>query len=435
MNPRGMNAKARPEGLPMQPFFSTMEQRLSLARQRYFEEGVRPSGLVSEAVIQSWSRCLQAQRQPNEAVTFAMVTASRAHSAMTRSRVLLKAAEGDLKQLASTLAGTSCTLLLTDPQGVVVHHAFADYNADEVLLPLARRMGCNLSEDSIGTNALGLTAHTGQPSVVLGAEHFFGGVQVLHCAAAPIRDIHGQMAGVLDLTSESRPFGFDAASVVGLYATAIENNLLRAQSADHIVIQLQTSPAFLGTPMEGLIGLAPNGRIAWMNPAAARLLGGSAATAMHGEPLTAESALALTPSQLAALTRARQPTNHRLPNGLQVWMRLGMQARDGIASPVFRMAAAKAATTPLEQVTDSAQGLPRTPSRTPPEMSRAMSPAMSQAMSQEKPPQTLRRGELHLIEAALASCQGNVSKAARTLGVSRGLIYRHLKQGKQSAAH
>jgi len=56
-------------------------------------------------------------------------------------------------------------------------------------------------------------------------------------------------------------------------------------------------------------------------------------------------------------------------------------------------------------------------------------------MSQEKPPQTLRRGELHLIEAALASCQGNVSKAARTLGVSRGLIYRHLKQGKQSAAH
>ncbi len=388
--------------LPVQPFFSTPEQRLALARQRYFEEGVRPSGLVSETVIQSWSRCLQAQRRPGDAVTFPMVTASRTHSALTRSRVLLEAASDELKQLASTLSGTSCTLFLTDPQGVVVHHAYADYNADEVLLPLARRVGCNLSEDSIGTNAPGLTAHTGEASVVLGAEHFFGGVQVMHCAAAPIRDIHGQMAGVLDLTTESRPFGFDAAAVVGLYATAIENHLLRAQSADHIVIQLQTSPAFLGTPMEGLAGIAPDGRIAWMNRAASRLLGLSAGAAS----LSAEATLALKPAQLASLTRNHQPTSHRLPSGLQVWMLLRMQARDGVAAPVFQMTKSR--------VEESATAVDETV---------------------KQPPTTLRHGELHLIESALASCDGNVSKAARSLGVSRGLIYRHLKQGKSAAAH
>jgi sigma-54 dependent transcriptional regulator, acetoin dehydrogenase operon transcriptional activator AcoR len=398
MNRSVMN-HSNPRALPVQPFFSTPEQRLALARQRYFEEGVRPSGLVSETVIQSWSRCLQAQRRPGDAVTFPMVTASRTHSALTRSRVLLEAASDELKQLASTLSGTSCTLFLTDPQGVVVHHAYADYNADEVLLPLARRVGCNLSEDSIGTNAPGLTAHTGEASVVLGAEHFFGGVQVMHCAAAPIRDIHGQMAGVLDLTTESRPFGFDAAAVVGLYATAIENHLLRAQSADHIVIQLQTSPAFLGTPMEGL---APDGRIAWMNRAASRLLGSTLGTT----PLSAEATLALTASQLSALTRSHQPTPHRLPSGLQVWMLLRMQARDGVAAPVFQM------TSPKTDEKPSAA-----------------------TVAIKAPPETLRHGELHLIEAALASCEGNVSKAARSLGVSRGLIYRHLKQGKQVASH
>ena len=403
MNRSVMNP-SNPSTLPMQPFFSTPEQRLALARQRYFEEGVRPSGLVSETVIQSWSRCLQARRRPGDAVTFPMVTASRTHSALTRSRVLLEAASDELKQLASTLSGTSCTLFLTDPQGVVVHHAYADYNADEVLLPLARRVGCNLSEDSIGTNAPGLTAHTGEASVVLGAEHFFGSVQVMHCAAAPIRDIYGQMAGVLDLTTESRPFGFDAAAVVGLYATAIENHLLRAQSADHIVIQLQTSPAFLGTPMEGLAGIAPDGRIAWMNRAASRLLG-LLGLSPAAASLSAEATLALTPSQLAALTRSHQPTSHRLPSGLQVWMLLRMQARDGVAAPVFQMAA------PVEQKQGSAS-----------------EPVKST-------PETLRHGELHLIEAALAKCQGNVSQAARSLGVSRGLIYRHLKQGKQTASH
>ena len=414
-----MNLRADPSSsLPMQPFFSTPEQRLALARQRYFEEGVRPSGLVSETVIQSWSRCVQAQRQPNEAVSFAMVTASRAHSALTRSRVLLKAADLELQQLASTLSGTACTLILTDPHGVVVHHAYADYNPAEVVLPLARRVGCNLGEESIGTNALGLTAHTGEPSVVLGAEHFFSTVQVLHCAAAPIRDIHGQMAGVLDLTSETRPFGFDAAAVVGLYATAIENHLLRAQSADHIVIQLQTSPAFLGTPMEGLLGIAPDGRIAWINRAARRLLGlapapGARFDASLCDELRAETALALSVAKLAALTRNTQPTAHRLPNGLQVWMLLRMQARDGAAAPVFQMAAAH------HEASGSAT---HTPPSAPVNAAKA-------------PTETLRHGELHLIEAALASCAGNVSQAARSLGVSRGLIYRHLKQGKAARQH
>jgi transcriptional regulator of acetoin/glycerol metabolism len=47
---------------------------------------------------------------------------------------------------------------------------------------------------------------------------------------------------------------------------------------------------------------------------------------------------------------------------------------------------------------------------------------------------TLRDNDKHLIERTVHACGGNVSKAARTLGVSRGLIYRHLKQAKGAAA-
>ena len=395
----------------MQPFFSTPQQRLALARQRYFEEGVRPSGLVSEGVIQSWARCLQAQRRPDEAITFATVTASRAHSALTRSRVLLAAAANELSQLESTLAGTCCTVLLTDPQGVVVHSARAGYNADEVLLPLARRVGSNLAEDSIGTNAPGMTAHTGEASVVLGGEHFFGSVQVMHCAAAPIRDIHGQVAGVLDVTSESRPFGFDAASVVGLYATAIENRLLRAQSAEHIVLHLQTSPALLGTPMEGLAGIASDGRIAWMNRAAMRLLGMARIT---GEQ-RAEAVFALGVDSLAALTRRSEASMHRLPNGLSVWLLARMQARDG-AREVIHIGA------PADAAAGSVAGSVAAPAAP------AAADASDRAAVLEPLSGTLRHSELNMITRTLQACDGNVSKAARQLGVSRGLVYRHLKQ-------
>ena len=374
---------------PVQPFFSTPAQRLALARQRYFEDGVRPSGLVSEGVIQSWSRCVQSHRDPVEQIAFNPVTPSRVHSALARSQLLLQAAATDLTQLENTLAGTACTAILTDPQGVVVHATRSAAHHGEVLLPLARRVGVSLDEDHIGTGAPGVTLRTGQPSLVLGGEHFFGHMHGLYCAAAPIRDLRGQLAAVLDLTCESRPFGFDAAAVVALYATTIENQLLRAQSTEHIVVHLQTSAALLGTPMEGLAGLDSNGRIAWINNVASRLLG----MAQGETGLRVGEVFGLDLNRLAELTRDGGTAMHRLPNGLNVWLAARLHARDG-APQLFQLG-------------------------------HAPEPA---PVPEAAPPGTLRESDRALIERSVREHGGNVSKAARALGISRGRVYRHLKR-------
>src|SRR5664279_2608328 len=136
-----MHAASSHSPLPTQPFFSTPEQRLALARERFFEQGIRPSGLVGEAVIQSWSRCLQAHRNPDEAIAFNPVTESRIHSALGRSRLLRETAAAELKELETALAGTTCTVLLTDPHGVVVHVGRPGASPCEVVLPLAGRIG------------------------------------------------------------------------------------------------------------------------------------------------------------------------------------------------------------------------------------------------------------------------------------------------------
>ena len=393
--------------LPAQPFFSTPQQRLALARQRYFEEGVRPSGLVGEHVIQSWSRCVQGHRDPIEQIAFNPVTQSRIHSALARSQALLAAAATDLSQLESTLAGTACTAILTDAHGVVVHATRSAGYHGERLMPLASRIGVNLDEEHVGTAAPGITLRTGQPCVVTAGEHFFGGLQVMHCAAAPIRDVSGRIAAVLDLTSESRPFGFDAAAVVGLYATTIENHLLRAQSNEHIVVHLQTSAALIGTPMEGLAGLDPNGRIAWVNNVGARLLGMA-----QGEPgRLCTEVFGLDAARLAILTRTGGASLHRLPNGLNIWLAAQMQARDGAVH--------------LHPVTP-AHWAP------PPQDAPVPQPPPAAPRLSSLPAATLRDSDRHLVEQTVKACGGNVSKAARTLGVSRGLVYRHLRQASSA---
>lgn len=386
--------------LASNPFFPTPQQRLALARRRYFEDGVRPSGLVSEAVIQSWQRCLHARQDPAHNPGFNPVTASRIHGVLARSRQLLEAASNELDQLRATLAGTTGTAILTDAHGVVVGTTFCGARPQEVLMPVSARVGVNLAEEAVGTTAPGITARTGRPSVVLGCEHFFNPVQVMYCAAAPIHDVRGQLAGVLDLSSEHLPFSFDATSVVGLYATAIENRLLCAQSSEHLVLQMQVSPALLGTPMAALVGLSSVGRIEWLNGAAARLLGVDAPQ-RGALDLDCEQHLGQTCARLAGLTRAAGPTAVQLPNGLMVWMRASLQAPDG-APRVHTIATQSGAAAESSQARASAPAGPL-------------------------PAGTLRERDRHMIARTVEACGGNVSKAARQLGVSRGLIYRHMR--------
>lgn len=371
--------------LPTQPFFATPAQRVALARQRFFDEGQRPSGLVGEAVIQSWNRCLAARRGPHEAVAFEPVSAVRAQTAAMRSRDLLQAAQGELQQLETALAGTACRVMLTDGQGVIVHASQGGGSPEEGVMPIAARVGVNLAEGVIGTNAPGLVVHTGQPCTVLGAEHFFEAVQGMRCAAAPVRDAAGHLVAVLDLSIEHRPFGFDAASVVGMYATAIENRWLLARSLDHLVLQFQASPALLGTPLEALAAIDGDGRVAWLNGVARRLL----ADAAPGDGAEATFGLAL--PGLLALTRRDDAAVLHLPGGLSVWLHARLQARGGSAS------------------IDVAPSPPTAPAH----------------------PGTLADHDRAHIERTLAACDGNIAEAARRLGVSRGLLYRRLRSGRR----
>ena len=379
--------------LPANPFYAAPEQRVALARQRFFEDGVRPSGMVSEAVIQSWSRCLRTHPDPTRPAVFEPVTASRVHSALRSNRQLLEAAVDELQRLRVTLAGTSGTAILTDAHGVIIGTTFAQRRSHEELMPVTTRIGVNLAEEIVGTTAPGITARSGQPSVVAGSEHFFRNVQTMHCAAAPIRDVRGELAGVLDLSSEGIPFGFDAASVVAHYAAEIENRLLCAQSTEHLVVRMQITPVLLHSPMAALVGITGDGRIDWLNGAAARLLGLTTPLARHDAPWV-EDSLGVPLEELAAMSARSEPQPMHLPNGLTLWMGCEWRSRDGHRKL-------------------HAAGAEPAPQRSPP--------------APPPPATTLRDTERQTVVRVLAECGGNMSKAARTLGVSRGLIYRHLR--------
>lgn len=306
-------------------------------------------------------------------------------------------------------------------------------------MPVATRIGVNLSEEAVGTTAPGVVTRTGQPVSVIGGEHFFESVKVMHCSAAPIRDTHGRLAGVLDLSSEVMQFGFDAASVVGLFAASIENRLLVASSTDHLVVRMQVAPALLEAPTVGLIGIDGLGQMAWSNGVARRLLG---MTDMppDADARSVEAVLGVSLGQLLACL-GDQAQVLKLPSGLQTWIKAELHASDGHV----RAMNTRTAAVPVPSVIASDQGAVSFDD--PPIEIASEAPAMpimaearpSEAESIDRPQkvcaaESLREVDLDLIRRTLLECEGNVSRAAKKLRVSRGLIYRRLRQKDQAAS-
>lgn len=392
------------QDLPAQPFFQTPEQRAALARQRYFEEQQHPAGLVSEAVIRSWGRSRSLGHASHKMPALDPVNRSALSAALARNRRLLEAAQLDLQQLEATLAGTASRLMLTDANGVIVHVSRGTGDPQQKVLDVATRVGVNLAEEVLGTTAPGIVVQTGMACTVQGCEHFYDMFVSVRCAAAPIRDVHGRLVGVLDVSTESRGFGFDAAAVVGVYATSIENRLLQAQSDQHLVLHFQAAPALLGTPMEGLAGVDSQGQVVWLNATGHSLLGRPArqGTGSVGEFFGTDL------GRLVSMCGATEAQRMQLPSGLGIWVRATLGLRDGVD---FRHAVAWSASPPAPVPEPQAVAEPETPAAPEP----AAAPSLADTQQR-------------LIGEALLANGGNVARTARQLGVSRGLVYRHLRR-------
>ncbi|MDT7837186.1 helix-turn-helix domain-containing protein [Aquabacterium sp. OR-4] len=413
-------------GLPMRLFDRTPEQRLARARQQFFEDGVRPTGVVSEALIQSWSRCLRQRQSPARAPQFDPVSVSRVHSVLGAHRQLLAAAQPALAQLAHSLAGTPVLAMLLDATGVVMHVSARQAAAGEQILPVSARVGVCLTEERIGTNAPALTALSGQPSAVLGAEHFADAVGRMRCVAAPVHDRHGRLLAVLNLSVEGRPFGFDAAMLAGLSAVAIENCLLCQDRAAVLVLRLHCDATLLHGALAGLIGLDGDGRVLWLNAAAARLLDlqgladlplGTMAEQWLGQPF----------AQLLGLAQSAAARRLCLPSGLAVWVQTAAPRGQAEAAAVGAVGAVCDAGALGAVGAVAAVGALRDAGavgNAGASDSAAAPPAAGAAAGS-----SLRDHEQGLVLRTLDACGGNVSLAARRLGVSRGLIYRQLQRG------
>ncbi len=221
--------------------------------------------------------------------------------ARERNQRLYTHAAPVMQLLYEQIVNTESMIVLTDAQGTILHAV-----GDDSFLARAHRValapGENWAEHAKGTNAIGTALFEEAPTLVHGGEHFIHANNFLTCSAAPIFDPRGNMLGVLDVTGDHRGYHQHTMGLVRMSARMIENHWLSDDYNNRLRLHFHSRPEFIGTLLEGILVVSPDGRLLGANRAALDQLG------MSGAELRARSL-----SSLLGTTPAAVYDHFRMP--------------------------------------------------------------------------------------------------------------------------
>lgn len=364
-------------------------QQIAHARRAVLQEGKSlPGALTDPWIERSWRRCLASGKKPEQEIAFDVIAPQTGRRTEEANHVLVQAARPVLDKLGAAIASTRYFAILTNAEGVVVD-VNGPIDRRDRRADLITRIGVDLSEQSVGTTAIGAALTELQPVWLHRNEHFFNATSAYSCAGAPLFGPDGQCAGMLDLTGVDAVERPELKHLVAQSARSIENAL--TQSRPHaLLIRLNWSSHSLGEGADGLVCLDADGWVVGANPAARQMV--AQLHARSPMPVHCSELFALPYEMLFNAARRNTP-GYRPSLEVPLWSGLRLHA---LALP---------------------QSQPDSPNRLGDRPTTA-------------PRLPLKEVETALIRQAVDDARGNVMKAARTLGVSRATVYRRLAPDK-----
>ncbi|GFR35373.1 sigma-54-dependent Fis family transcriptional regulator [Thermobrachium celere] len=153
-------------------------------------------------ITRSHQRCIEYRIDKNLKFSRRILNQNELNDRLIRSRKLILAAIPFMNMLYDFVKGYDFFLILTDEEGCILN-IVGDQNILQEAFELKMVPGAFMSEEAIGTNAMGTALKEKRPVQVSKDEHFIYAYHKWTCSAAPIRDKDGTIIGCLDITGYS----------------------------------------------------------------------------------------------------------------------------------------------------------------------------------------------------------------------------------------
>ncbi|QWL06399.1 sigma-54-dependent Fis family transcriptional regulator [Shewanella algae] len=222
----------------------------------------------------SWQRCQGAGLNPAAIPDELRLNTAALDERRQRHGRLLQAVEHSALPLFNQLMGrTQSRLILSDPQGFVLHH-WGVSRYSQKLANIALDTGVNWMEQYKGTNAIAAALSERQCVSVIGEQHFIKSHRFMSCTASPLFSPDGELLGALDITSEQQIHTPKTAILVSSLAQQLELALLCRLPGAAVRLDLAPQQALLHSGWQGVLVLDLDGRVLGANPMARQLLKG-----------------------------------------------------------------------------------------------------------------------------------------------------------------
>lgn len=341
-------------------------------------------GWIAPWIERSWQRCISLGLQPQERVSFDLISQQHMRRTADANQHLVETARPTLERLGRAIVNTRYFVILTNADGVVVDVSGAidrsDRRADNIT-----RIGTDLSERRVGTTAIGSALTELQPVWLHRGEHFFSDTSHYSCAGAPLFGPTGACIGMLDVTGIDAVERPELKHLVTQSAQKIENALVQRE-AHSLTLRLNWPGTTLGSEADGLLCLDGDGWVVGANQIARQMVPN---LPTPREPRVHVSTVFGMDHELLFDALRRPDCTLEIP----LWTGLRLQAL-----PIAR----------------SRDGLP----------------VQDLDKTTRRHPLPLKDLELSLIKRAVQQARGNVAQAARSLGISRATVYRKLGHPK-----
>lgn len=220
---------------------------------------------VRPIIAESWRRCYNKQISP-------------CHNKIQRNCLpeeelekhydLLATAVPIMKNLYNFVKGSFFLISLTNSKGVYI----AIEGDTDVIINTKVRLGDNWTEESAGTNSIGLCLLTLKPTQVFAAEHFCKTAHNWAASSAPIFDENNNLLGVLSMVGDYDKVHPHTLGMIVAAANAIENSLRIQKSYLEIAITDAFKSSIMESISDGILALKTDRSIMHINKSAKHLL-------------------------------------------------------------------------------------------------------------------------------------------------------------------
>ncbi|MDB1125473.1 dihydroxyacetone kinase operon transcriptional regulator DhaR [Vibrio algarum] len=221
-------------------------------------------------VFQSWQRCIKQMSaynwtRPHIASGFTLTSLRR------RNERIINCATRVTEDMYDLLRNEKLALIVTDDNGCVMSHV-GHQELEEKMNALGIKVGCFLTEDKVGTNAVSFAMETNMPYEVFAGDHFKRDLHDIGSVAAPIIDTYGKLRGTILLVRRAEDYKKE--NIVIATSCAREVSLqLHIESEQESMNRLQSAhSAALEYMDDGIISWDSENLISYTSSQAEKLL-------------------------------------------------------------------------------------------------------------------------------------------------------------------